>query len=92
MNGSRNISLPGVFAGTNPSPAVLPNGSMVVGVHDDVGFVVFMAPTWRGPYTRVPGHLFTFEFNEKRAELAEMKTRLSLSCRLLNSQQPLLGS
>ena len=61
VNGSRNISLPGVFAGTNPSPAVLPNGSMVVGVHDDVGFVVFMAPTWRGPYTRVPGHLFEFQ-------------------------------
>ena len=38
---------------------MLPNGTVVVGSHDGEGFYVQVAPSWRGPYARVPGYLFT---------------------------------
>jgi hypothetical protein len=43
------------------------NGTVVVGSHDSDGFYVQVAPSWKGPYSRVPGHLFTFE-NHDRAK------------------------
>jgi hypothetical protein len=67
---------PGIFGGgttdnrdhgTNPTPVVLPNGTVVVGSHDSEGFYVQVAPSWRGPYTRIPGHLFTFESDDRSA-------------------------
>ena len=67
---------PGIFGGnttnnhdhgTNPTPVVLENGTVVVGSHDCEGFYVQVAPSWRGPYSRVPGHLFTFENHDRNA-------------------------
>ena len=47
--------------GTNPTPWILANGTMIVGSHDSQGFYIQVAPSWRGPYHRLPGHLFVFE-------------------------------
>ena len=69
LNLTRKASNPGIFGGnssdhgTNPTPWVLPNGTVVVGSHDGHGFYVQRAPDWRGPYERVPGYLFQFEGN-----------------------------
>ena len=40
---------------------------MVIGAHDNIGFYVQTAPTWRGPFKRWPGHLFVFEGNASHA-------------------------
>ena len=47
------------------------NGTVVIGAHDNVGFYVQVAPSWRGPFTRVPGHLFVFEGNKSHAVINE---------------------
>ena len=73
LNATGNASNPGIFSGgittnhdhgTNPAPVELPNGTIVVGAHDNKGFYVQVAPSWRGPYRRVPGYLFTFELGQ----------------------------
>eukprot|EP01047_Picozoa_sp_COSAG01_P022109 COSAG01_NODE_1304_length_10809_cov_2.635387_4_plen_554_part_00 len=65
---------PGIFGGgttdnhdhgTNPTPWVMNNGTVVVGSHDSTGFYIQVAPHWRGPYRRVPGHLFTFPSHDR---------------------------
>jgi hypothetical protein len=68
LNTSGDPHNPGIFNGnragdhgTNPTPWVLKNGTMVVGAHDGTGFYIESAPSWRGPYDRVPGYLFVFE-------------------------------
>ena len=75
LNLTHNASNPGIFDGglttngdhgTNPCPVELPNGTVVVGAHDDVGFYVQVAPSWRGPYHRHSGHLFTFELGAEQ--------------------------
>jgi len=48
-----------IFNGTNPAPAELPDGSMLVGSHG-TDFVVSSAPHWRGPYAE-PVALFAPE-------------------------------
>lgn len=40
-----------LFNGTNPSPWVLPNGTVVVASHDNGGLSISTAPHWSGPYT-----------------------------------------
>ena len=47
------------------------NGTVVIGAHDNVGFYVQVAPSWRGPFRRVPGHLFVFEGNKSHAVINE---------------------
>eukprot|EP01043_Picozoa_sp_COSAG02_P102298 COSAG02_NODE_38321_length_430_cov_1.196375_1_plen_81_part_10 len=39
--------------------STVPNGTMVVGGHDDIGLTTYIASSWRGSYTPVPGHLFS---------------------------------
>jgi hypothetical protein len=39
--------------------STVPNGTMVVGGHDDLGLTTYVASSWRGSYTPVPGHLFS---------------------------------
>ena len=94
LNASQNASNPGIFTGpptgfytgpiygTNPAPAELPNGTMVVASHDDTGLYVQSAPSWRGPYARVPGHLFTFDrkYIFEVSALPVPPPPLSLSC------------
>ena len=36
---------------------------MVIGAHDGIGLTVYSAPTWRGPYEQLSGHLFDFPQN-----------------------------
>lgn len=38
--------------GTNPSPATLPNGTVLLASHNDGGLTLSTAPSWRGPYSR----------------------------------------
>jgi hypothetical protein len=71
LNITKDASNPGIFGGgstsnsdhgTNPTPVVLANGTVVIGAHDNRGFYVQVGPTWRGPFTRWPGgYLFEFE-------------------------------
>eukprot|EP01052_Picozoa_sp_SAG31_P016385 SAG31_NODE_1084_length_10007_cov_4.353452_1_plen_305_part_00 len=56
-----SVNSSGIFAGTNPTPWVLQNGTVIVGSHDTSGFYVYTAAHWKGPYVRHPGNLFTFE-------------------------------
>jgi len=46
VDGNSNL-----FTGTNPSPWVNGDGSIVVGSHNNAGFTVSTAPHWKGPYT-----------------------------------------
>ena len=80
LNVSGDPANPGIFGGgqtsnndhgTNPTPVVLQNGTVVIGAHDNVGFYVQVAPSWRGPFRRVPGHLFVFEGNKSHAVINE---------------------
>ena len=80
LNVSGDPANPGIFGGgqtsnndhgTNPTPVVLENGTVVIGAHDNVGFYVQVAPSWRGPFRRVPGHLFVFEGNKSHAVINE---------------------
>ena len=38
---------------------------MIIGSHDATGFYLQIAPTWKGPYRRIPlvGYLFTEHYN-----------------------------
>jgi hypothetical protein len=45
VKGSNNL-----FNGTNPAPWVMPNGTTIVGSHNNEGFTVSVAADWRGPY------------------------------------------
>jgi hypothetical protein len=56
-----SLNSSGIFTGTNPSPWVLQNGTVIVGSHDRSGFYVYTAAHWKGPYVRHPGNLFAFE-------------------------------
>ena len=58
------VSCPGCCA-TNPTPWVLKNGTMIIGSHDTTGFFLQVAPTWKGPYRRVSGYLFTEHYNAR---------------------------
>lgn len=40
-----------LFNGTNPSPFVLPNGTVVVASHNNCGLTLSVAANWTGPYS-----------------------------------------
>ena len=70
LNVTKDASNPGIFGGgktpnsdhgTNPTPWVLENGTVVIGAHDNRGFYLQTGATWRGPFNRIPGYLFEFE-------------------------------
>ncbi len=70
LNITKDPTNPGIFGGgkttnsdhgTNPTPWVLDNGTVVIGAHDNHGFYLQSSRTWRGPFTRLPGYLFEFE-------------------------------
>lgn len=66
VNGNNNL-----FNGTNPSPYVLANGTVVVASHNNCGLTISAASTWTGPYSPPvcvlpytaygPGVTYTFE-------------------------------
>lgn len=44
-------TLGNLFNGTNPSPWVMPNGTVMVASHTGECLTLSQAPTWRGPYS-----------------------------------------